>query len=139
MLLLCRFSHVQLCATLWTVAFQAPLSVGFSRQEYWRGLPCPPPGDLPNPGIETTSLMPPALAGGFFTTSATWEAPVVSRPLHMSQEMSVWPGTEIFHHQGLSDVPVQRPKVMSPSHCRLNSAKQSPDILAPEGGPAEAM
>ena len=46
---------------------------GFSRQEYWSGLPFPPPGNLPDPGIEPTSLMPPALAGGFFTTSATWE------------------------------------------------------------------
>ena len=48
--------------------------MGFSRQEYWSGLPSPPPGDLPNPQIEPTSLMSPALAGGFFTTSATWEA-----------------------------------------------------------------
>ena len=48
--------------------------MGFSRQEYWSGLPCPPPGDLPNPGTEPTSLMSPALAGGFFTTSSTWEA-----------------------------------------------------------------
>ncbi|CAI9176124.1 unnamed protein product [Rangifer tarandus platyrhynchus] len=54
---------------------QAPLSVGFPRQEYWSGLPCPPPGDLPDPVIEHLSLMSPALAGGFFTTSATWEAP----------------------------------------------------------------
>ena len=53
---------------------QAPLSVGFSRLEYWSGLPCPPPGDLPDPGIKPTSPMPPALAGGFFTTSAAWEA-----------------------------------------------------------------
>jgi len=45
--------------------------MGFSRQEYWSGLPCPPPGDLPHPGIELTSLMSPALAGRFFTTSAT--------------------------------------------------------------------
>ena len=50
---------------------QAPLSVGFSRQEYWSGLPCPPPGDLPDPGIEPMSLMLPAMAGGFFTTSTT--------------------------------------------------------------------
>ena len=63
-----NFSHVQLCATLWTVAHQAPLSMGFSRQEYWRGLPCPPPGDLPDPGIEPTSLMSYALAGRFFAT-----------------------------------------------------------------------
>ena len=49
--------------------------MGFSRQEYWSGLPCPPRGDLPDPGIKPVSLMSPALAGGFFTTSATWEAP----------------------------------------------------------------
>ena len=55
------------------VACQTPLSMGFSRQEYWSGLPLPSPGDLPNPGMEPTSLAPPALAGGFFTTSATWE------------------------------------------------------------------
>ena len=70
------FSGVWLFAAPWTVAHQALLSMGFSRQEYWSGLLCPPPGDLPNPGIEPTSLISPALAGGFFTTSATWEAPV---------------------------------------------------------------
>ena len=73
-----QFSSVaQSCPTLcdpWTVARQAPLFMGFSRQEYWSRLPCPPPGHLPDPGIEPTSLMSPALAGGFFTTSATWEA-----------------------------------------------------------------
>ena len=68
---LSSFSRVRPFATLWTVACQAPLSTGFSRQEYWSGLPCPPPGDLPTPGIEPTS---PALAAGLFTTSATWEA-----------------------------------------------------------------
>ena len=47
--------------------------MGFSRQEYWSGLPCPPPGDLPDPGIKPASLMFPALAGGFFTTNTTWE------------------------------------------------------------------
>ena len=70
-----HFSHVQLFVTLWTVACQASLSMGFSMQECWSGVPCPPPGDLPNPGIKATSLMSPALAGGFFTTSATWETP----------------------------------------------------------------
>ena len=60
--------------TLWTVARQAPLPVGFSRQEYWSRLPCPPPEDLPDPGGEPVSLTSPALAGGFFTISATWEA-----------------------------------------------------------------
>ena len=65
------FSHVQLFVTPWTVDPQAPLSVGFSRQEYWSGLPCPPTGDLPNPGIK---LVSPALGNGFFTISATLEA-----------------------------------------------------------------
>ena len=60
--------------TPWTVARQAPLSMGFSGQEYQSGLPCPSPGDLPHPGIEPASLMSPALAGGFLTTSTTWEA-----------------------------------------------------------------
>jgi len=71
---LSHFSRVRLYATVWTVAHQAPLSLGFSRQEYWSGLPCPPPGDLPNPGIKTAFLMSPALAGSFFTTSTTREA-----------------------------------------------------------------
>ena len=48
--------------------------MGFSTQEYWSGLPCPPPGDLPEPGIELVSLMSPALTGEFFTTGTTWEA-----------------------------------------------------------------
>ena len=61
-------SHVRLFVTPWTVAYQAPLSMGFSRQEYWSGLPCPPPGGLPDPGIKSRSLMSPALADGFFTT-----------------------------------------------------------------------
>ena len=61
------FSHVQLFATLWTVAHQVPLSMGFSRQEYWSGLPIPPPGDLLDPGIKPESLISPALAGRFFS------------------------------------------------------------------------
>ena len=65
------FSCVQLFVTPWTIAHQAPLSMGFSRQEYWSGLPCPFPRDLPDPGTEPESLMSPALAGEFFTTSTT--------------------------------------------------------------------
>ena len=61
-------NRVPLCGTPWAIAHQAPLTMGFSRQEYWRGLPFPSPGDLPNPRIEPTSLMSPALAGRFFTT-----------------------------------------------------------------------
>ena len=74
MCMLSCFSCVQLFATLWTIACQAPLSMGFSRQEYWSGLPRLPRGDLPEPEIKCTSLPSPALAGGFFTTRVTWEA-----------------------------------------------------------------
>ena len=80
-LLLSHFSHVQPSVTPWTVARQAPLSSGSSRQEHWSELPCPPPGDLPNPGIEPMSLMSPALAGEFFTIGATWEAVFFFFPL----------------------------------------------------------
>ena len=65
----CMCLVTQSCPTLcdpWTVAHQAPLSMGFSRQEYGSGLPCPSPGDLPHPGIEPMSLMFPAFAGRFF-------------------------------------------------------------------------
>ena len=70
-----KCSYVQMCSTLCNpVACQAPLYMGFSRQEYWSGLPYPHPKDLPDPGIEPMSFMSPALAGRLFTTSATQEA-----------------------------------------------------------------
>ena len=75
------FSHVQSFVTQRTVAYQAPLSLGFPRQEYWSGLPSSPPGDLPDPGIKPMSVASPAIARGFFTTlilfgtSTTWGAP----------------------------------------------------------------
>ena len=75
---LSHFSHALLFVTLWTVAHQVPLSMGYSRQECWSGLPCPPPGALPDPGIKPMSLTSPespTFTGRFFTTSATWEAP----------------------------------------------------------------
>ena len=75
--LLSCFSCVWLFVTLWTIAHHSPLSLKLSRQEYWSGLLSPPPGDLPYPGIEPASLMSPALAGGFFTAIATWEAPYI--------------------------------------------------------------
>ena len=80
--MLSHFSHVQLFATPWTVARQVPLSLGFSRQEHWSGLPCPPPGGLPNPWVEHTSLTSPALAGSLFTTNATWEAQAPEKSDH---------------------------------------------------------
>ena len=70
-------SRVGLFAAPGTIAHQAPLSMAFSRQEYWNGLPFPSEGDLPDPGTERTPLVSPvspALAGGFFTVSASWEA-----------------------------------------------------------------
>ena len=69
------FSRVQVFMTLWTVAHQASLSMGILQARILE-LPCPPPEDLLNPGIKPASLMSPALAGEFFTTSTTWEAPL---------------------------------------------------------------
>ena len=63
---------LQSCPTLCDT-MDSSLAMGFSRQEYWSGLPCPPPEDLPDPGIEPASLVSPALAGSFFTTRATWK------------------------------------------------------------------
>ena len=70
------FSSVQFFETPWTIVHQVSLLRGFPRPEHWSGLPCPPPGDLPNPGIEPTSLVSPALSSEFFTTNTTWEAQI---------------------------------------------------------------
>ena len=70
----CLLGHVRLCTAPWTVVHQTPLPVGFSRQEYWSGVSFTTLGDLSDPGIRPTSLASPALAGRFFTSSATWEA-----------------------------------------------------------------
>ena len=91
------FSRVRLFATLWTIACQAPLSMGFSRQEYWSGLPFCPPGDLPDPDMEPASLTSPALAGGVFTASATWEAPVRS----LQRQTSLGIKEELKIHEGV--------------------------------------
>ena len=82
--MLSSFNQVQLFASLWTVDLQAPLSMGFPRQEYWSGLPFPSPGDLSDQtqGSNLWLLMSPAVAGGFFTTSATWETQ--SHPARMA-------------------------------------------------------
>ena len=95
--MLSSFSHVQLFGTLWTVAHQAPLSLGFSRQESWSRLPCPPPGDLSNPGIELVSPMSSALAGGFFTTRANWEVPCSRYQYFISVLCEI-----IFYHRDIS-------------------------------------
>ena len=80
--LLSCLSHIQLFVTLWTIALQAPLSMGFSRQEYWSGFPCPPPGDRPNPGMEPVSPAAPALQAD-------------SLPLSI-REAPVWPSPGLF-------------------------------------------
>ena len=106
----CVFNHVWLCDTPWTKACQALMSMEFSRQEYWSGLPFPSPGDLPDPGIEPTSPMFPVLAGRPFTTSATWEVTYYKSWLQFCNVNSVsevqvpkisrrprdWPWTERF-------------------------------------------
>ena len=69
---------LQSCLTLWTVACQAPLSMGVSRKKYWSGLSCPPPGDLPDPGIKPVSTYVSCTGGRSFTTNATWEALAMS-------------------------------------------------------------
>ena len=73
--------------------------MGLSRQEYWSGVPCPPPGDLPNPGIEPVSLMSLALAGGFFTTGVTWEAQrmIFTVELASGTDTSKWDAVSVFH------------------------------------------
>ena len=83
-------SRVQLFATSWTVALQAPLSIEFSRQEYWIRLPFPPPADLPGPGIEPMSLVSPALAGGFFTTLPPGKIKEVTLLLEESKRRKRW-------------------------------------------------
>ena len=99
--ILSRFSLVWLFATLWTLACQAPLSTGFSRKNYWSGLPCPPPGDLHDPGIHPTS---PALSGGFFITSTTWEV-LMSSHQHSKQGRQTSAKTSLFFN--LSKQPQQ--------------------------------
>jgi len=90
--MLSHFSRVWLFVTLWTVAWQVPLSMGFFRQESWSGLPCPSPRDLPDPGVEPTFLVSPSLAGGLFTISATWEAPMETTYRNRGK-MALW----LFH------------------------------------------
>ena len=90
------FSHVWLFTTLRTVAHQVPLSLGFSRHEYWSVFPFPLPGDFPTPGVEPAFLTAPALAGRFFITSATWEAlydhcnTSASLVIHIAVPWQVW-------------------------------------------------
>ena len=103
-----RAKSLQSCLTLCDPVDCSPLALlfmGFSRQEYSRGLPCPPPGDLPDPEIEPGSLMSPALAGGFFTTSATWEG--LSTPGTHPWRYSRF-GKGILHSRGPPFLPLKK-------------------------------
>ena len=108
---LSHFSRVWLFATLWTITHQAPLSMGFSKHEYWSGLLCSPPGVLPDLGIEPASLMSPALAVVFFTTSTTWEVLSVQwQAIYKSNQLGQ------KHHETLvwdvNEVSLKREKVI---------------------------
>ena len=127
------FSHVRLFVTLWTIAPQAPLPMGFSRQEYWTGLPCPPPGDLSDPGIKSASLMSPALAGKVFTTSTTWEAPATTAVSEKSARTLI-----LFSHKRLMLQPlfpgVSRNSVGEPPHqVQYSGTKESQSLLLESG------
>ena len=90
---------IRFFATPWTVAFQAPLSMGFFRQQYWSGLPFPSPGDLPNPGIKPTSLTSPAMTSQFFTTSVSWEAHITNICVLVAQQCPTFATPQTVAHQ----------------------------------------
>ena len=116
---------VLLFATLWTVALQVPLSMGFSRQAHWSGMPCSSSGVLPDPRIESGSLMSPVLASEFFTTSATWEALKLSHDLSnvflgvYPKEMISLPGEDIHLPCSL------QPYLQKPEERNLNVHQQN--------------
>ena len=116
---------LQSCPTpviLWTIACQAPLSIGFSRQEYWSGLPCLPPEDLPKPGTEPTPLMSPAMTN-FFTTSATWLENYIA--VVLPQEWEFWAPGHSPQPGGL------KPRLGAPRAFNLEG-QQAPSTRAPQ-------
>ena len=135
--MLSHLSRVQLFATLWTVACQAPLSVGFSRQEYWSGLPCPPPGYLPNTGIEPESLTSPALAGRIFTTSTTWESHVcpfwflkIHTPFHHLQGLTTSGSAYLFQVLLRTNVSPYPARLALPGSRSLSLLPPSPPTIS---------
>ena len=144
--MLSHFSHSWLFATLWTIAHQAPLSMGFSRQESWGGLPCHPPRDLPDPekvtGIEPVSLMSPALAGKFSMTTATWErselpSPSPVDPLNQGSSLGLWHCRWILYHLSLHRSPVIGGKN---KHGRLRPALQPQEtVFLPATGKGKTL
>ena len=107
MCILSRFSHVQLFVTLWTVTCQAPLSVGFSRQEYWSRLPCPPPGDLPDQGIEPRSPVAPLWQMDSFTHTPGKGCTQSERCIYRKpRSMSKWVGISTLRPRPLAKIPL---------------------------------
>ena len=128
---LSHFSHVWLFVTLWTEAHQAPLSMWFSRQEHWSGLPCSPE-DLPYPGIKSVFLMSPALTGGSFTTSTTWELVQSLSHVWLCDSMDCSTTGLLVHHQVLEFTQTHVHWVsnaIQPSHPRLSPS--SPPSVFP--------
>ena len=111
-------------ANPWTSALQAPLSMGFSRQEYWGGLPRPPPRDLPNAGIKPASLMSPALAGRFFTTSTTWKALINGNHLSLCLHVA-WGWREKEIGSALVFLPLFTRKLVLSDSVQFSSVTQS--------------
>ena len=101
-------------ATPWTIAYQAPLSMGFFRQEYWSGLPFPSPGDLPDPGIESASLV---LAGGFFTI----EPP--GKPMKLDNKGSLYYYLSLYLFKIFHNLRKDKPR-----HCEILNLKRENKI-----------
>ena len=112
------FSSVQLSATPWTAAHQAPLSMGFSRQEYWSGLPVPSPENLSNPGIEPESL---ALAGRFFTTVPPGKS--LNGLVALKEEEKSWPSLH-FVRTWWENSPHWEPPLLVPWSQTLQPSEQ---------------
>ena len=133
----CTLSCVWLIATPWTIAHQAPLPMGFPRQEYWSGLPFPPPGDLPTPGIKPECFVFPALAGGFFTTVPPWKPSCLCLWLILS---STWDSLHFFlsergkqrqrdvYYLNKSFITVQYKKMRTPWKTEIFSLTEKPNI-----------
>ena len=137
MCMLSYFSRVRLFETQWIKACQAPPSKGFSRQECWSGLPCPSPRDYLDPGIKSASLLSPALADGLFTTSATWEAPLLTVSQSDSSGAQSCPTLCDPMDCSTPHLPVHhQPSELTQTHVRVGDAIQPSRPLSSPSPPA---
>ena len=134
--LLSRFSCIRLFVTQWTEALQTPLSIGFFRQEYWSGLPCPPPRDLPHAGIEPVPLTSPALAGGLPLVPPGKPTPLVS--VQFSSVAQLCPTLCDPMSRSTPGLPVhhQLPEFTQTHVHRVTDAIQPPHPLSSPSSPA---